>query len=383
MALAGLPSRGSAADRPQPAGDAEGQGRAATQGELPPLESFKYDLDGSPGGKAMAGGRAKEVTVAEFPISKSVAGVSMHLDPGGLRELHWHAIAAEWGYVIDGNCRTTVLSPRGEAEVNDFGPGDVWYFPKGHPHSIQGLGPGDCHFVLVFDDGRFSEFGTFSITDWLAHTPHEVLARNSGLASAAISSLPKGEVYIVKGKVPPTYLEQAPLRNGSPIWEQQTHKFRLGQQRPNVWAGGEEYIVDSHDFPIATTITGVILKLKPGGLRELHWHPNADEWQYYIRGRSRVTVFGAHGRIQTQEFGPGQVAFIQAGFGHYVEQIGPEQTEILITFPGGEYQEISLSTWLASNPAELLAENFGLSLADVAKMPVTRMAIAGPAKIKT
>jgi oxalate decarboxylase len=235
----------------------------------------------------------------------------------------------------------------------------------------------------VFDDGRFSEFGTFSITDWLAHTPREVLARNSGLGSAAISSLPKGEVYIVQGKVPPRYVEQAPLRNGNPIWEQQTHKFRLGQQRPEVWAGGEEYIVDSHEFPIATTITGVILKLKPGGLRELHWHPNADEWQYYIRGQARVTVFGAHGRIQTQELGPGQVAFIQAGFGHYVEQMGPEQTEILITFPSGEYQEISLSTWLASNPAQLLAENFGLSLAEVAKLPVTKMAIAGPARSKT
>jgi oxalate decarboxylase len=26
-------------------------------------------------------------------------------------------------------------------------------------------------------------------------------------------------------------------------------------------------------------------------LRELHWHPNADEWKYYIHGKGHMTVF--------------------------------------------------------------------------------------------
>lgn len=340
----------------------------------PPLENFKYDLDGS-SGFAGEGGTAKEVTVAEFPVSTSIAAVSMVLKPGAIRELHWHAIAAEWAFVVEGNVRTTVLGPNGEAAEDDFGPGDIWYFPKGHPHALQGLGPGNAHFILVFDDGRFSEFGTFSITDWFAQTRPEILARNSGLSAQTLAALPKGEVYITPGRVPPRI---EPLRNSDPIPSQGAHKFRLLDREPLIWPGGDERIVDSHDFPMSRTIVGSIMNLKPGALRELHWHPNADEWQYYISGRARVGIFGAHGRSRVEEFGPGQVAFIKQGFGHYIEQVGEEPTRILITFPAAEYQEISLSSWLANNPSDLIEDNLGLSAEEVAQMPKSKMAIYGP-----
>ncbi len=103
----------------------------------------------------------------------------MTLTPGGLRELHWHANAAEWAYVIEGNARTSIVDPQGRIEIVDFGPGDIWYFPRGHAHSIQGLGPSGTKFLLVFDNGYFSEFATFSFTDWLAQTPKEIVAKNS------------------------------------------------------------------------------------------------------------------------------------------------------------------------------------------------------------
>lgn len=341
----------------------------------PPLENFKYDL-GASSGFSGEGGSAKEVTVAEFPVSTSIAGVSMRLKPGAIRELHWHAIAAEWAYVVEGNVRTTVLGPNGEAAMDDFGPGDIWYFPKGHPHALQGLGPGGTHFILVFDDGRFSEFGTFSITDWFAQTPPEILARNSGLMPQTIAGLPRGEVYITPGRVPPR--EQQPFRNGDPVPSQGAHKFKLLARDPSIWPGGEERIVDSRDFPMSKTIVGAIMDLKPGALREMHWHPNADEWQYYIRGRARVGIFGAHGRSRVDEFSTGQVAFIKQGFGHYIEQVGDEPTRILITFPAAEYQEISLSTWLSNNPSQLIEDNFGITASDVARMPKSKLAIYGP-----
>lgn len=367
VSLAGVSPAASAQEQEKPKVRTEAH-------EEPPLENFKYDLDGSSGFSG-EGGTAKEVTVAEFPVSTSIAAVSMVLKPGAIRELHWHAIAAEWAYVVEGNLRTTVLGPNGEAAQDDFGPGDIWYFPKGHPHALQGMGPGNTHFILVFDDGRFSEFGTFSITDWFAQTRPEILARNSGLTPRTLGSLPKGEVYITPGRVPP---RAEPLRNGDPIPSQGAHKFKLLDRQPLVWPGGDERIVDSHDFPMSKTIVGSIMNLTPGALRELHWHPNSDEWQYYISGRARVGIFGAHGRSRVEEFGPGQVAFIKQGFGHYIEQVGDEPTRILITFPAAEYQEISLSSWLANNPSELIEDNLGISAEDVAQMPKSKMAIYGP-----
>lgn len=339
-----------------------------------PLLPFKYDIEKTEGWVGDAGS-AKEANASEFPVSQSIAGVSMRLKPGGLRELHWHAIAAEWAFVIEGNVRTTVISPNGQAEQSDFGPGDVWYFPKGHGHAIQCLGPGDAHFILVFDDGNFSEFGTFSITDWVSHTPSNIVARNLGLPESVVSVLPKSELYIVQGKIPPLMPEK--LRDGSPETNQFPHKFRLGQQKPAVFAGGEERIVSSLEFPIQTTLTGVVQELKPGALREMHWHPNADEWQYYISGRSRVGIFGAHGRVLTDEFAPGQVAFVQQGFGHFVQQVGDEPTKILILFNSPVYQEISISSWLAANPPSLIADNFKIAKSDVAKLPLAHQGILG------
>ena len=339
-----------------------------------PLLPFKYDIEKSEGWVGEAGS-AKEANVDEFPISQSIAGVSMRLKPGGLRELHWHAIAAEWAFVINGNLRTTVISPNGQAEQSDFGPGDVWYFPQGHGHSIQCLGPGEAHFILVFDNGHFSEFGTFSITDWVGHTPAEIVARNLGLPASVVAGLPKSELYITPGKIPPAVPES--FRGGDPDTNQFPHKFRLATHKPAEFPGGAERVVSSLEFPIQKTLTGVLMDLKPGALREMHWHPNADEWQYYISGRARVGIFGAHGRVLADEFEPGQIAFIQQGFGHYIEQIGNEPTRILILFNSGLYQEISISSFLASNPPGVVADNFKLTRDEVARLPKAYQGILG------
>jgi oxalate decarboxylase len=331
-----------------------------------PLEDFTYDMEAGQGWVG-PGGSAKEQNVDQLPVATTISGVSMYLKPGGLRELHWHAIAAEWGYVTKGNVRTTIISPSGEAGQDDFGPGDVWFFPKGHGHSIQSLGPDEAHFVLGFDDGHFSEFGTFSITDWIGHTAPNVLSQNLGLPESAFANFPKNEVYIVAGKVPPA--EQQPLRQINPAANQFPHKYRLGAAPALEFPGGELRIVSQREFPIQDSMSGATMLIKPGGLREMHWHPNADEWQLYLSGRARVTIFGAHGRTKTAELGPGQVAFIKQGFGHFIEQIGDQPAKVLLVFNSPVYQEINISTWLAANPAYVLADNFGITREMVEKLP--------------
>src|SRR5438046_5901094 len=94
------------------------------------LPTFKFALEKSKA-KVIGKSTAREATVEEFPISRGIAGVSMGLEPGAMRELHWHATAAEWAYVNEGRVRTTVIDPEGHSETNDFEPGDIWYFPRG------------------------------------------------------------------------------------------------------------------------------------------------------------------------------------------------------------------------------------------------------------
>ena len=87
----------------------------------------------------------------------------------------------EWAVMTYGNCRVTILDQNGRPEVADVKEGDLWYFPAGFPHSLQGLDPDGCEFVIAFDNGDSSEFNTLLVTDWLAHTPPEVLAKNFGV----------------------------------------------------------------------------------------------------------------------------------------------------------------------------------------------------------
>src|SRR4051812_21121517 len=187
------------------------------------LPNFKFALEKSKG-RVLGKNTAKEATVKQFPISKGIAGVSMTLAPGGMRELHWHATAAEWAFVDKGRVRTTVLSPGGYRETNDFEPGDVWYFPRGHGHMLECLGDEPCHFVLIFDNGYFSEFGTFSITDWIGHTPPALLAKNFGVPASSFDGFPRKEVYFAQGSRPPAVAAD-PLAGKVP--GPRTHKYRL------------------------------------------------------------------------------------------------------------------------------------------------------------
>jgi oxalate decarboxylase len=222
---------------------------------------------------------------------------------------------------------------------------------------LQCLGAQPCHFILIFDNGYFSEFGTFSITDWIGHAPKPLLAKNFGLPEATFDSFPKQEVYFARGAIPPEP-QSTPLQG----WKlpPQTHRYRLLEQAPHgIYQGGREWRVDASRFLISTTITGVILDLDPGALRELHWHPNADEWQYVIDGQVAVTMFGSHGRFRVETLGQGDVGYIPQGYGHSIENVGDKPCRVLIGLNSGIYQSIDLSQWIAGNPADVLATNFG------------------------
>ena len=337
------------------------------------LPTFKFELEKSKG-RVIGGSYGKEATVKQLPISKGLAGVSMKLEPGAMRELHWHATAAEWAFVLGGRVRTTVIDPAGTWETNDFEPGDVWYFPRGHGHMLECLGDEPAHFILIFDNGYFSEFGTFSISDWIAHTPKALLAKNFGLPASAFDGFPTDEVYFARGKKPPEK-QSTPLMGSTAV--PATHRFQLLKQDPHrVYEGGREWRVDSTNFEISKTVSGVVLDLDPGALRELHWHPTADEWQYVIDGNISVSLFGAKGRYRTETLEKGDVGYIPQGYGHSIENVGKKPCRVLIGFNTGVYQAIDLSQWIAGNPVDVLATNFSKPASLFEKFPKRDVFIA-------
>ncbi|MGE7694591.1 oxalate decarboxylase family bicupin [Lysinibacillus sp. NPDC094177] len=302
------------------------------------------------------GGWSREITARDLPIATTLAGVNMSLTPGGVRELHWHR-QAEWSYMLLGHARITAVDQNGRNFIADVGPGDLWYFPPGIPHSIQGLEDG-CEFLLVFDDGHFSDLSTFSISDWFAHTPKDVLSSNFGVPMSAFKHIPKEQVYIYQDKVPgplDTQKVQSPYGTVP-----QTFKYSLLAQTPINTPGGSVRIVDSTNFPISKNIAAALVEIKPGAMRELHWHPNNDEWQYYLQGKGRMTVFTANGVARTFDYRAGDVGYVPFASGHYIENTGTETLWFLEMFKSDRFQDVSLNQWMALTPSELVQSNLNI-----------------------
>ncbi len=110
------------------------------------------------------GGWARQLTGRELPVATELAGVTMRPARGGVREMRWHK-QAKWSYMLAGSARITAVDEAGRTFADSVSGGDLWYFPGGIPHSIQGLGDDGCEFLLVFDDGGFFADSTFLITD--------------------------------------------------------------------------------------------------------------------------------------------------------------------------------------------------------------------------
>ncbi|MGG4456489.1 oxalate decarboxylase family bicupin [Brevibacillus porteri] len=299
------------------------------------------------------GGWSREITIRELPIATTLAGVNMSLTPGGVRELHWHQ-QAEWAYMLLGRARITSVDQRGRNFIADIGKGDLWYFPPGIPHSIQGLEEG-CEFLLVFDDGNFSDLNTLSISDWFAHTPTDVLSANFGVPESAFADIPDKQVYIYQSEVPGSIEAdevESPYGN-VPL----PFSHRLLAQRPLITPGGSVRIVDSRNFPISKTIAAALVEVLPGAMRELHWHPNNDEWQYYISGQARMTVFIGNGNARTFDYQAGDVGYVPFATGHYIQNTGTETVWFLEMFKSDRFVDVSLNQWMALTPHELVASN--------------------------
>jgi oxalate decarboxylase len=320
------------------------------------------------------GGWSREVTVRELEIAKTLAGVDMRLTAGGIRELHWHA-AAEWALMLYGNARITAVDLDGKAFVSDVGKGDLWFFPAGVPHSIQGLGPDGAEFMLVFDDGSFSEFTTVLFTDWLRHTPEDVLARNLGVKPQQLSGMPKQELFIFQRPVPGPLEEDRCVAAGAKGLSSQMFDFRPSQMPPSFKTrGGEVRIVDSRNFK-STTISSALVTLNKGGLRELHWHPNADEWLFFPEGKARVTVFATGARARTMDFQAGDVGYIEKTLPHYIENTGDGPCSFIEMFKSPTFQDLSLNEWIAHEPPELIMQHLGIDRATLDAIPKEKFAV--------
>lgn len=216
--------------------------------------------------------------------------------------------------------------------------------------------------MLIFDDADFDKVGTtFNIDDWLAHTPKSVLAKNFGVPESVFDKVPAKNPYILPASVAKKNVTGAVTPEAS---GKNSFVYRTLQHEPEKVGGkgGTFYKIDSTNFPVAKTIAATFVTLKPGALRELHWHPNAEEWLYFHKGKAQATVFIGNTNARTFDFSAGDTAVFPDNAGHYIENTGDEDLVWIEIYKSDRVADIPLSQWLALTPPELVSQTLNVSL---------------------
>lgn len=303
-------------------------------------------------------GWARQQNTDVLPTATAMAGVDMRLGPNAYRELHWHT-ANEWGLLLKGCVRVSTVGTEGETFVDDVCAGDVWFFPAGIPHSIQAFAEG-TEFLLVFDDGEFSEDETFLVSEMFLRTPVSVLAKNFQADPSAFKKIPDDQLYIFNGTPQPETIDDTAnltASAGSVSGTAKSQTYHWSQQKPYEVPGGSVKILDPTTFPVASNFAAALVTIQPGAMREIHWHPTSPEWNYFLQGSARITVFQAPEAARTFDFTAGGVGYIPTAASHYVENTGTEDCIFLEVLQAEKFTDVSAAQWLALTPKQVVQDH--------------------------
>ncbi|KAJ0387897.1 hypothetical protein COL922a_001449 [Colletotrichum nupharicola] len=317
--------------------------------------------------RILNGGWVREQVIQDLPQSHDIAAAQQHLRKGAIRELHWHKVA-EWGIVYSGSVLVSAVDENGRYQAEKLNYGDIW-----------GLDD-ENEYLLAFDEADFDKIGTtFNIVDWLAHTPRDILAKNFGVDPSVFEKLPSTNPYIFNGTIATQNVTAGAngylSGNSSFVYRTLEHPAEVVPGN-----GGEFRKIDSTNFPISKTIAATFVTLKPGGLRELHWHPNAEEWLYFHKGEGRATVFIGNAAARTFDFSAGDTAAFPDNSGrvspsfpwapcriplltkdmlrrHYIENTSDTEDLVWIElYKSDRVADVPLTQWLALTPPEIVAQ---------------------------
>ncbi|KAF5669530.1 oxalate decarboxylase [Fusarium denticulatum] len=314
--------------------------------------------------RLLKGGWVREQVIQDLPSSHDISGAQQHLVKGAIRELHWHKVA-EWGIVYNGSVLISAVDEFGRYQEEVLNYGDIWYFPKGAAHTVQGLAD-ENEYLLVFDEADFDKIGTtFMVDDWINHTPKSILAKNFGVNASVFENVTAPNPYILPGKPTKHNVTDGPAGKLS---GNSSFVYRTFQHDPEKigGTGGNFWKIDSTNFPASKTLAATFVTLKPGGLRELHWHPNAEEWLYFHQGKARATVFIGNAAARTFDFSAGDTAAFPDNSGHYIENTSEDEDLIWIeVYKSDRVADISLTQWLALTPPDVVAQTLNVSISFV------------------
>jgi oxalate decarboxylase len=301
------------------------------------------------------GGTRSMANANNFAILKGMAIYSLHLEKEGVREPHWHPNAAELGYCLSGRALMTIFSPGAGHDTFTVDPGEIVFVPRGYIHHIENIHDGDTKFVIVFNHELPEDIGISGSSGAMTDS---VLAATFGLSSEYFRSFKSSSKDVLITSKSSTIAATNTFYQKIPNY----HKFNLKTFPPTVQSsGGTVSLGNANNFAILEDLACYLLTLKPKGIREPHWHPNAAELDYVIRGRAKMTIFSPGDKVDTFEVGPGEVIFIPSAYFHYIENVSTnEDMQFAVFFNNERPEDIGLSGAFGAYSNEVLESVFFL-----------------------
>jgi oxalate decarboxylase len=315
------------------------------------MSSHLFRLDSMKPQYIYPGGKRVDCNADLFPVLSQIALSLLTLEPKGVRIPHWHPNAHELSYCIEGNARMTIFGPRAVHSTFTISSGDIAFVPMGYMHQIENIGDTPVSFLLCFSHERPEEL---EISSSIWSMPAPILAHTFQVSPSFFTNLPQtnqAERIIIQKQVAPSPLPTIP----SPF------KYALDSNLPQIDnKGGWVKMSNGFLLPPLESLAVYSLLLKPGGAREPHWHPNADELNYLIQGTARITLVSPHGNPETFDLSAGDLSFMPKGYLHHIENTGQEEAHFAVFFNHNYPSDIGISGCMGAYSNEILATIFGV-----------------------
>jgi oxalate decarboxylase len=316
--------------------------------------SFKYQLEASTP-QRFGGGTLRTVTRKNIPSLRDMALYSESIDPGSLREVHWHPNTGELAYCLEGQGTFSILSPLGDNDTFQIDGGSVAFVPNGYAHYILNTGSQPLRMVLAF---THEDPEHIDLSETLDHVPKDYLAETFGVTPTDFPQLSyRGDIFLAKVAQATTEGSAASLGPHAT----KPYATKMEETPLKTFEGGTVNELSIQQIPHLKDITLYWLRGQPHSLREPHWHPQTAELNYCVKGTAQIGVVAPNGGRETFKIAPGDVAFIPANYFHYIASTSDEPLEFLVFFSNTDVLHIDLSQVFDYFPREVIAASFGLN----------------------
>lgn len=311
---------------------------------------FYFSLESIKPKKSYNGGTIIDVTSDQVPGFENISFSGLKLNKGGALGPIWHPNAHKIGYCLRGHSLVSIRTPN-HAKTFTIQEGDVFFVPKGYIHHIANIGENEN--VIKFACNH-TKPEVMALTNAIYSLSNEVFTSTFNMPSSFLDGLKKSKKNELITTLPS--MKKAPPNISS------NFKFNIGESSKSIMTkGGYLQVATKGNLPVLDGLAILGFGLNPNGIVEPHWHTNAGELVYIVKGQTRITILGPDDKVEVLDVKGGEGAFAPASYFHNIQNVGKENVEVIAFFSHAEPDYIGIGEVVGSYSNEVLASIFNVA----------------------